>query len=85
MSNEYKEWLQDQTFETLATDNYNIKLLLLAEQAKNKKLVEALEKLANKCTARDFDYCNNKCINGKAKNNDCYHLEAQLALNEVNK
>ena len=45
MNNEYKEWLQEQTFETLATDNYNIKLLLLAEQAKNKKLVEALEEI----------------------------------------
>ena len=43
MDKQYKEWLQEQTFETLATDNYNVKLLLLAEQAKNKKLVEALE------------------------------------------
>ena len=43
MDKQYKEWLQDQTFETLATlaiDNYNIKLLLLAEQAKNKKLIK---------------------------------------------
>lgn len=45
MDKKYKEWLQEQTFETLATDNYNVKLLLLAEQAKTKKLVEVLEEI----------------------------------------
>ena len=42
MDKQYKEWLQEQTFETLATDNYNIKLLLLAEQARVKQLEDII-------------------------------------------
>lgn len=70
MDKQYKEWLQEQTFETLATDNYNIKLLLLAEQTKNKKLVEALEKIAY----RDITI----------KSNFYSSTVANEALNEVN-
>jgi len=66
MDKQYKEWLQDQTFETLATDNYNTKLLLLAEQAKNKKLVEVINSIVKYCAKTDtiewFDYDNIKAI-----------------------
>ena len=82
MNNEYKEWLQEQTFETLAADNYNIKLLLLAEQAKNKKLVEALE-LALSDTCYDAKTCGYKCQ--FAILNQCDLFKAGQALNEVNK
>ena len=43
MDKQYKEWLQEQTFETLATDNYNVKLLLLSEQAKSNELEATLK------------------------------------------
>ena len=89
MDKQYKEWLQEQTFETLAADNYNTKLLLLAEQVKNKKLVEALEKIGNKkevngCTCfyeseDGFSDCNNCDVN-----RGCAYYLAQQALNEVN-
>lgn len=83
MSKEYKEWLQEQTFETLAADNYNTKLLLLAEQTKNKKLVEALEFYAEtenyQDDADDFGFNYRPaavyCDSGRL---------AQQALNEVN-
>ena len=84
MDKQYKEWLQEQTFETLAADNYNTKLLLLTEQAKNKKLVEALEKIKT--------YKNN-CYIFKV-DNDKHYVEfeyiwevsniAQQELKEVN-
>lgn len=84
MDKEYKEWLQDQTFKTLATDNYNVKLLLLAEQTKNKKLVEALENVNKKFPIDD------KYIFKNDIENICRILFAirdvtQQALNEVNK
>lgn len=75
MNNEYKEWLQEQTFETLATDNYNVKLLLLAEQAKNKKLVEALEAISkahSETTQRIMQYAN-QALN--EVNNDSKEVE----------
>ena len=67
MNNEYKEWLQDQTFETLATDNYYIKLLLLAEQAKNK-----LEAKRNKSfeNVRQLLYSEIKKLSNPNKNFD---------------
>ena len=84
MDKQYKEWLQEQTFETLAADNYNTKLLLLAEQAKNKKLVEALESINKKFPIND------KYIFKNDIENICRILFnirdiAQQALNEVNK
>ena len=78
MSNEYKEWIQEQTFETLAVDNYNVKLLLLAEQAKNKKLVEALDEISG-CTQHKSDFCNHQ-----SDCSFCRMKQAQQALNEVN-
>lgn len=70
MTNEYKKWLQDQTFETLVQDSYNTKLLLLAEQAKNKKLVEALELIMNNDDEPSFEN---------------YTATQALLANEVNK
>ena len=57
MDKQYKEWLQEQTFETLATDNYNIKLLLLAEQAKNSELEATLKilKINHKLTISELN------------------------------
>ena len=70
MDKQYKEWLEEQTFETLAADNYNVKLLLLAEQAKNKKLVEALELIMNNDDEPSFEN---------------YTATQALLANEVNK
>ena len=40
MSNEYKEWLKEQTFESLANDNLRIKLELKTAKEENEKLTQ---------------------------------------------
>ena len=52
---------------------------LLAEQAKNKKLVEALEEISG-CTQHKSDFCNHQ-----SDCSFCRMRQAQQALNEVNK
>jgi RNA polymerase-binding transcription factor DksA len=63
MSNEYKEWLADQTFDSLAEDNLRVKQRLLmadtqlqAAEAKNELLKEEME-LAPLCVQS----CNIEC------------------------
>ena len=51
---------------------------LLAEQAKNKKLVEALEEISG-CTQHKSDFCNHQ-----SDCSFCRMHQAQQALNEVN-
>lgn len=68
-----------------------LKQQLLAEQANNKKLVEALEKISN---GDRMTYCRSReallfgCANKDALNINCQSCDyfiAQQALNEVNK
>lgn len=44
MSNEYKDWISEQTFETLAQDNLRVKQQLLQLKAENENLTQKLEK-----------------------------------------
>lgn len=46
MSNEYKEWLKEQTFESLANDNLRIKLELQTAKEENENLKKLIRKLA---------------------------------------
>lgn len=58
MSNEYKEWLQEQTFESLANDNLNIKLQLLQLMEENNRLKEKTFKINLKdyqCSKEVYD------------------------------
>ena len=48
MSNEYKDWLSEQTFETLANDNLNIKIQLDQLKRENNKLSKLHGFLHNK-------------------------------------
>ena len=98
MDKQYKEWLQEQTFETLAADNYNTKLLLLAEQAKNSELDATLKilKINHKLTISEFNNeqsKNKKLVEAIGNALDfIYQLEydyeitgvLEQALNEVN-
>lgn len=57
MSNEYKEWLKEQTFESLANDNLRIKLELKTAKEENELLK------SNDCE---------KCENSENKNIHCW-------------
>ena len=67
MSNEYKEWLKEQTFESLANDNLRIKLELKTAKEENERLEEAnLTNIGN--LTENIEFLTNK-INEKIQQN----------------
>ena len=96
LPNEDENWkfiLADRTYTLDAPTEVIISRMLkqlLAEQAKNKKMVEALEKISN---GNRMTYCRSReallfgCANKDALNINCQSCDyfiAQQALNEVN-
>lgn len=54
MSNEYKEWLKEQSFESLANDNLRIKLELKTAKEENERLKE--DKITKDDLRRELNY-----------------------------
>lgn len=84
MSNEYKEWLKEQTFESLANDNLRIKLELKTAKEENEKLKKVADiAIKMKVTWDEFDKVNESETQALAPQEDNgLYIPQETAQNE---